>query len=114
MRNNVRLVGFEPGRIELRLDDKARPDLPGHLGGLLSEGTGRRWVVSVSQAEGAPTLNQQAESAERERRTRIERHPLVRKALDTFPGAEIRDVREAAPPADTGEASTVPEEVEDL
>ncbi len=114
LRNNVRLVGFEPGRIELRLDDKARPDLPGHLGGLLSEGTGRRWVVSVSQAEGAPTLNQQAESAERERRTRIERHPLVRKALDTFPGAEIRDIREAAPLADTGEASAVPEEEEDL
>ena len=115
LRNNVRLVGFEPGRIELRLLDKARPDLPGHLGGLLSEATGRRWVISVSRAEGAPTLNQQAESAERERRIRIERHPLVRKALDTFPGAEIRDVREAeAPPsADTGEASAAPEEEQD-
>ena len=115
LRNNVRLVGFEPGRIELRLLDKARPDLPGHLGGLLSEATGRRWVISVSRAEGAPTLNQQAESAERERRIRIERHPLVRKALDTFPGAEIRDVREAeAPPsADAGEMPAAPEEEQD-
>ena len=94
LRNNVHLVGFEPGRIELRLDEKADRDLPNRLGTLLSDGTGSRWVVSVSQAEGAPTLNDQAMAAERDRRAEIERHPLVRKALETFPGSEIRDVRD--------------------
>jgi len=94
LRNNVHLVSFEPGRIELRLDGKADPNIPNHLGSLLSEGTGSRWVVSVSQVDGAPTLNEQVAAAERDRLAEIEQHPLVRKALDTFPGSEIREIRD--------------------
>ena len=96
LRNNVHLVSFEPGRIELRLDGKADPNIPNRLGSLLSEGTGSRWVVSVSQADGAPTLNEQVAAAERDRLAEIERHPLVRKALDTFPGSEVREIRDLA------------------
>ncbi len=115
LRNNVHLVSFEPGRIELRLDDKAERDLTSRLGTLLSEGTGCRWVVAVSPAEGAPTLNQQAVSAERDRRAQIEQHPLVRKALDTFPGAEVREIRDVAsvPSADADEVSEVLKEEEE-
>ena len=114
LRNNVHLVSFEPGHIELRLDDKADRDLPNRLGTLLSEGTGSRWVVSVSQAEGAPTLNDQAVAVERDRRTEIEQHPLVRKALDTFPGAEIREIRDLAPepPDHFDEGTEFPDEDE--
>ena len=96
LRNNVHLVSFEPGRIELRLDGKADPNIPNRLGSLLSEGTGSRWVVSVSRADGAPTLNEQVAAAERDRLAEIERHPLVRKALDTFPGSEVREIRDLA------------------
>ncbi|MBH62621.1 MAG: DNA polymerase III subunit gamma/tau [Alphaproteobacteria bacterium] len=96
LRNNVHLVSFDPGRIELRLDDKADRNLPNRLGALLSDGTGERWVVSVSQAAGAPTLNEQAATAARDRRAEIEQHPLVRKALETFPGAEVREIRDMA------------------
>jgi DNA polymerase-3 subunit gamma/tau len=96
LRNNVHLVSFVPGRIELRLDDKADRNLPNRLGAILSNGTGLRWVVSVSQAVGAPTLNEQVENAERDRRAEIEQHPLVRKALDAFPGAEVREIRDVA------------------
>ena len=94
LRNNVHLVSIEPGRIELRLDEKADHNLPNRLGSLLSEGTGSRWVVSVSQAEGAPTLNEQAAAVDRARLAEIEQHPLVRKALDTFPGSEVREIRD--------------------
>ena len=96
LRNNVHLVSFNPGRIELRLDDKADKNLPNRLGALLSDGTGQRWVVSVSQAAGAPTLNEQLENAAQDRRAKIERHPLVRKALDMFPGAEVKEIRDVA------------------
>ena len=103
LRNNVHLVSFAPGLIELRLDDKADRKLPNRLGALLSEGTGSRWMVSVSEAEGAPTLNEQAAAADRDRRAQIERHPLVRKALDTFPGSEVREIRDLA--AEVSDAS---------
>ena len=96
LRNNVHLVGFEPGRIELRLDDKAPGDLPNRLSALLRESTGSPWVVSISQADGAPTLNEQVAAADRDRLAEIEQHPLVRKALDTFPGSAIREIRDLA------------------
>jgi len=96
LRNNVHLVSFEPGLIELRLDGKADRKLPNRLGALLSEGTGSRWIVSASETEGAPTLNEQAAAADRDRRAEIERHSLVRKALDTFPGSEVREIRDLA------------------
>ena len=59
LRNNVHLVSFEPGRIELRLDEQGATELPNRLSALLRESTGSPWVVSISQAEGAPTLNEQ-------------------------------------------------------
>ena len=96
LRNNVHLVSFEPGRIELRLDENAAGDLPNRLSALLREGTGSPWVVSISPADGALTLNEQMASAERDRRAEIEQHPLVRKALDTFPGSAVREIRELA------------------
>ena len=96
LRNNVHLINFEPGRIELRLDEKAAGDLPNRLSALLREGTGSPWVVSISPADGALTLNEQVASAERDRRAEIEQHPLVRKALDTFPGSEVGEIRDLA------------------
>ncbi|MGE5146835.1 MAG: DNA polymerase III subunit gamma/tau, partial [Candidatus Eiseniibacteriota bacterium] len=91
---HVRLVAFEPGRIEFRPIDGAPRDLANRLGQLLGEWTGARWIVAVSQAEGAPSLAE----AETERagalRNEIAAHPLVQAALETFPGATIAAVRE--------------------
>ena len=112
LRNNVHLVSFEPGLIELRLDEKTDRKLPNRLGALLSEGTGSRWMVSISEAEGAPTLNEQAVAADRDRRAEIERHPLVRKALDTFPGSEVREIRDLAAEA-SGASDELPGDPEE-
>ncbi|MEE8534592.1 MAG: DNA polymerase III subunit gamma/tau, partial [Kiloniellales bacterium] len=64
-------------------------NLAGELGELLRERTGQRWVVSLSQDSGDPTLREQA----RERAARMDeaakQHPLVQAALETFPGARI-------------------------
>jgi DNA polymerase-3 subunit gamma/tau len=51
-------------------------------------------LVAVSDAEGAPTLKQQEEERERSLRNEVAAHPLVRAALETFPGATIAAVRE--------------------
>src|SRR4051794_35689055 len=94
--SHVHLVTFEPGRIELRPEATAPRDLANRLGQLLSEWTGMRWVVAVSQAEGAPTLAEQAAQHESTVRNEVVAHPLVRAVLDTFPGATIAAVRERA------------------
>ena len=119
---HLHLVHFEPGRIEFRPAPGAPRDLANRLGQLLSEWTGARWLIAVSEAEGEPTLRQRQEQREAELRNGVAAHPLVRAVLETFPGATIAAVRErfaaaaespaadgqapGADDADTGEANT--------
>jgi DNA polymerase-3 subunit gamma/tau len=115
--SHVHLVAFEPGRIEFRPEAAAPRDLANRLGQLLGEWTGSRWIVAVSQAEGAPTLAEDEARRASEVRNEVAGHPLVRAVLDTFPGATIAAVRErfaaAEPTAETGagEAEGVEEDV---
>jgi DNA polymerase-3 subunit gamma/tau len=101
---NAHLVRFEPGRIELRPTEGAPRDLANRLGKMLGDWTGERWVVSVSQNEGEPTLREQAAARDETLRHEAAAHPLVRAVLDAFPGARIeavRDIgRDATPPVD--------------
>ena len=101
--SEVHLVRFEPGRIEFRPGAHAPRDLANRMGELLSRWTQVRWVVSVSAETGAPSLAEQAEGARRKRRNEAARHPLVRAALETFPGAKITEVRDIAPPTDVAD-----------
>jgi DNA polymerase-3 subunit gamma/tau len=89
----VHLVHFEPGRLEFRPHDSAPPDLANRLGTALRDWTGERWVVSVSGAEGAPTLNQQARTDRENALAQAAEHPLVKAVMSAFPGAVIRDLR---------------------
>ncbi|MGL4960377.1 MAG: DNA polymerase III subunit gamma/tau [Inquilinus sp.] len=89
----VHLVHFEPGRLEFRPHVEAPPDLANRLGTALRDWTGERWVVSVSGAEGAPTLNQQARTDRENAMARAAEHPLVKAVMSAFPGAVIRDLR---------------------
>ena len=107
--NRVHLVRFEPGHIELRTQSDVGRELPGRLGALLGEWTGQRWLVTVSDADGAATLAERDEAQAAAAEAEIAAQPLVRKALETFPGAKIAAVRaaealgESTPPPD-GEA----------
>ena len=107
---SAHLVRMEPGRLELRLKSVAPPTLPNRVGQLLTEWTGHRWVVIVSDAPGEPTLAEQEQAAIQRAFAEAEANPVVRAVLDAFPGAKIAEVRdlaatvEAEPPvADDGE-----------
>ena len=92
--SHLHLVHFEPGRIEFRPAEGAPRDLANRLAQLLSEWTGTRWLVAISDAEGEPTLRQQEAAHERDLRNEVASHPLVQAVLATFPGATIAAVRE--------------------
>ena len=96
--NDVHLVRFEPGRIELRPGPAAPPNLAPRIAESLTGWTGRRWVVSLSNESGMPTLAQQRQAASEARRAEALDHPLVRAAMESFPGATVEAVREAAVP----------------
>lgn len=92
LRNDVHLVRFEEGRIEVNPTEHAPRDLTGTLGRLLTEWTGSRWIVSVSDVPGQPTLAQQEANAEERLRNQVLEHPLVQAVLNAFPGAELARV----------------------
>jgi DNA polymerase-3 subunit gamma/tau len=92
--SDIHLVHFEPGRIEVRPASSAPRDLTNRLGQLLSEWTGSRWLIAVSEAEGEPTLREQEEGRQQDLRNEVTSHPLVQAVLETFPGATIAAVRE--------------------
>jgi DNA polymerase-3 subunit gamma/tau len=93
---DVHLVRFERGRIELRPTERAPRNVSGELSRILQAATGDRWVVSISQEPGQPTLRDQAKAEQARAREETLSHPLVRAALETFPGARL--VESDAPP----------------
>jgi DNA polymerase-3 subunit gamma/tau len=103
LRSQAHLVAFAPGHIEFRPAEGAPRDLASRLGQRLSEWTGTRWVVAVSQEAGAATIDQQQRALASELESAVAEHPLVKAVLDAFPGATIAAVRErfaaAVPPA---------------
>jgi len=95
--NNVHLVGFEKGRIEIRPTDHAPPELSGQLREFLTNRTGERWAITVSNQPGEPTLQQNINEAIAKTKAEAREHPLVKEILETFPGATIDEVRETKP-----------------
>lgn len=100
LERDVRLVRFEEGSIELSLAEGGSKTVANDLARALQQWTGQRWMVALSSEEGAPTLRDQAEAAERERKAGAASHPLVQAVLAKFPGAQIVNVIERAEKAD--------------
>ena len=109
--NDVHLVRFEPGRIELRPAARAPAMLAGQLGEFLHKATGERWMVTVSKEAGDAPLGEQARAREARLREAALEHPLVKAAMDAFPGAKLVDRRDtgAQAPPETPGAQAPPE-----
>jgi len=103
--DDVHLVSFEPGRIEINVREAAPPNLASRFAAVLEEVCGNRWIIAISQEPGAPTLREQERAAEAGKRAAVMEHPLVKAALETFPDAELvarRDGTRQAGAAETG------------
>ncbi len=89
LRYNVHLVRFQAGHIEIRPKPEAPNNLHGKLGALLTQWTGQRWMVSLSNDPGDPTIAEQRAQAEAERTGRAERDSLVVALRDAFPDSKV-------------------------
>ncbi|MBC8130648.1 MAG: DNA polymerase III subunit gamma/tau [Rhizobiaceae bacterium] len=93
LRRYIRPVKIEQGRIEIALTDGAPRSLPGDLQRRLLDWTGRRWIVTISSAAGAPTIEEAAEARRNALVTDAAADPDVAAILDMIPGAKIVEVR---------------------
>ncbi|MDK3017381.1 DNA polymerase III subunit gamma/tau [Pseudodonghicola flavimaris] len=108
----VRLVAYQPGRIEFTPTDAAPADLAQRLGSRLQAWTGNRWAVIIAGGSTAPTIAELRDAAELALREEAREHPLVQAVLARFPKAEISDIRSRDQIAADIEAEALPE-VED-
>ncbi|MBO6544304.1 MAG: DNA polymerase III subunit gamma/tau [Alphaproteobacteria bacterium] len=111
METGLRLVHFEKGRIEINVVHGDN-SVAGQLAERLKTWTGERWLVSISKAEGAPTVHDQKQTRHKELRSEIVSDPLVKAVLEMFPGATIKNIvePELLGPAPTDGMSTEDED----
>jgi DNA polymerase III subunit gamma/tau len=93
---SVRLVRFEAGVVEINPLPAAPSNLANRVGILLSEWTGRRWVIGISSAPGEPTLAEIEQANKDAALDSARAHPAVQALMAAFPGATITYVRELA------------------
>ncbi|KAE9632553.1 DNA polymerase III subunit gamma/tau [Parasedimentitalea maritima] len=91
----VRLVSYQPGRIEFTPTDSAPSNLAARLGSNLQNWTGSRWAVAIVSDGDAQTIAEKSDAAENALRAEATSHPLVQAVLEKFPKAKITRIRTA-------------------
>jgi DNA polymerase-3 subunit gamma/tau len=115
IRQFVRPVRLEPGKLEITLSPDAPRSLVGEMSSRLKEWTGINWLVILSRDPGGLTLVEQ-EAKERDGRVADARaDPDVAAILTRYPGAKITDVRITATvdDLDNEDGSTEPDMLDD-
>lgn len=88
--NDMRLVKFEEGRIEVKPVSHMGADVPARLARNLNAWTGNRWnIIYNEQGAGEATIREQRVAAATQAREYAASHPKVLAALEIFPDAKV-------------------------
>ena len=96
LEERVRLVRFEPPKLEIALVEGASSNLVSDLSQKLQRWTGERWMVALSREPGQRPLGEVRREAMQAEIDRLKQAPLLKAAFSAFPDAEIIDVRPLA------------------
>ena len=108
----LRLVSYQPGRIEFQPTDEAPADLSQRLGRQLQMWTGNRWAVTVVNDGGGQTIDEVQNAEKYALEAAAKDHPMVQAVLARFPAAKIKGIRTPAQIASEAQVEALPE-VED-
>jgi len=106
---HVRLISFRTGAIAYEPAPGAPANLAQRLAARLKEWTGQAWLVAAEGGGGAESLAERRSRETDLARAEVLADPFVRSVMETFPGAELLEVREIAPEA----AAPAPEDDDD-
>ncbi len=93
LEEQVELVKFGAGFLELHLLDGAPQSLAQDLSRKMQAWTGERWIVSLSELRGLVPLGVRRRAENVKAVDEIRKHPAVKSVLHHFPQAEIKSVR---------------------
>ena len=113
LERDVRLVRCEDGQLEIALEPSAPKTFVHDLQRKLTAWTGKRWIVVVSQEQGASTLRAQMDARQAEIERGVQADPLVQAVLNRFPGAKIVGVTQSVPEAAADEPEDMPPPTEE-
>jgi len=93
LEEQVELVKFGPGFLELHLLEGAPQTLAPELAKKLQGWSGERWIVSLSEKRGLVPLGERRREEDAKAKEEIRKHPAVKSVMHHFPDAEITSVR---------------------
>ncbi|MES0827592.1 DNA polymerase III subunit gamma/tau [Ruegeria sp. SCP11] len=112
VKRSLRLVAYQPGRIEFQPTERASAQLAQRLGSALQRWTGNRWAVTVVNEGGGETIYEKENAVEEALKAEARAHPLVQAVLAQFPKARIKNIETPEQRAAKVETEALPE-VED-
>ncbi len=93
LENNVHLVKFEQGRIEISFNDNLYKDFVKDLSYKLFEWTGERWIITFSKIKGEISFKEKENNKKIKLIKEAKKSNLYKTMIEKFPDAELIDVK---------------------
>ena len=90
--NNVNLISFEKGKIEISINEKLEKDFIKILSAKLLEWTNVRWIITLSKKEGTKSKREIQTDLKKKLFEDAKKTETYKKILNTFSDAELIDI----------------------
>ena len=105
IRQRFRPVNVKAGVLEFAANGKVEGEKIRQITQCLKQWTGINWVVTASDKEGTPTLDEISQEKQAAEIAAVSSHPLVAVALETFPGSTVAAIRPRNSDTQLGESN---------
>jgi len=93
LERNVKLVRFEYGKIDINFNEDLNKDFIKKLSQNLFKWTNKRWIITLSKENGEKTLYEKEIESKKDLLDSEKENPVYKKILNTFPDADLIDVK---------------------
>ena len=93
LENNINLVSFEKGRMEIAFNESLDKDFIKELSNKLFEWTNIRWIISLSKKAGEISLKEKDQFKQKKIFDEVKKSEIYKKVMDILPDAELIDVK---------------------
>ncbi len=93
LENNINLVSFEKGRMEIAFNESLDKDFIKELSNKLFEWTNIRWIITLSKKTGEISLKEKDQIKQKKIFDEVKKSEIYKKVMDILPDAELIDVK---------------------
>jgi len=93
LENNINLVSFEKGKMEIAFNENLDKDFIKELSNKLFEWTNNRWIITLSKKTGEISLKEKDQIKQKKIFDEVKKSEIYKKVMDILPDAELIDVK---------------------